>query len=54
MIGFPALTMRISRRAALGVSGAAGMPSRPSKAEPVTQIEFAKGPFQAAGDSFNA
>jgi len=46
--------MRISRRAALGVLGAAGMASRRSEAQPLADIEIAKGPFQAAGDSLNA
>jgi alpha-L-fucosidase len=46
--------MRISRRAFLGVLGAAAMATRRSEAQPLTDIEIAKGPFQAAGDSLNA
>src|ERR1017187_549904 len=46
--------MKISRRAALGVLGAAGIGSLPGEAQPLTDIEIAKGPFQAAGDSLHA
>ncbi len=46
--------MRISRRSVLGLSGAAGIACRQIAARPAIDVEIAKGPFQAAGDSLNA
>jgi len=46
--------MKISRRAALGLLGTAGVASLHSEAQPATDVEIAKGPFQAAGDSLSA
>ena len=47
--------MRISRRAALRLAGAAGVQAlHKSEAQQAIDVEIAKGPFQAAGDSLNA